>query len=63
MLLVSETVQIPKQSPEMAELPFGMVVKMLNPCQCCKRRLMETYGICYDCKFFCHGYCEFGHEV
>ncbi len=59
MSLMNETLQTPEQGGITPILPFGNLVKMLNPCQCCKRRLMETYGICNDCEFFCHGYCEF----
>ena len=62
MSLVSETVQIPKRGGVAPILAMGNLIKMKNPCQCCKRRIMETYGVCHDCSFFCHGYCEFNQK-
>ena len=73
MSLITETVQIPFPTPVVvipdtvkvvsASLPIGNLIKPLNPCQCCHRRLMETYGVCNDCHFFCNGYCEFKKNV
>lgn len=62
MLLVSEPIQTPSQTSEIVKLPFGNLIKLKNPCQCCHRRVMDTHGICNDCYFFCHEYCEFNNN-